>query len=49
MYRHNCDVYLVVMTVIISYIGGQETLHCRHETLHMTLQEPTVYTQISGN
>ena len=37
------------MTVIISYIGGQETLHCKHETLHMSLQEPTVYTQISGN
>lgn len=40
---------LLAVTVILTYIGGQERLYCSHETLHLSIQEPTVYTQISGN
>ena len=41
--------FIIVLFIVISYIGGQETLYCSHETLHKSMQEPTVFLQISGN
>ena len=45
------DVYctFVEVFVLISYVGGPGNLLCSHETLHLSLLHPTVYTQISGN
>jgi len=40
--------YFVEVVVFIAYIGGQEKLLCSHETLHLSLLHPTVYTQITG-
>ena len=38
----------VAMIFLISFIGGQERLLCSHETLYLSIQEPTVYVQITG-
>ena len=46
--RYVC-LFILVMCILISYIGGQEELLCSHETLHLALQNPTVYTGITGN
>ena len=40
--------YFIALFIMISYIGGQETLYCSHETLHLSILEPSVFTQISG-
>ena len=40
---------ILVVFILICYIGGQEELLCSHETLHLALQNPTVYTEIIGN
>ena len=42
------QIYIAALFVMISYIGGQETLYCSHEALHLSIEEPTVFTQISG-
>ena len=41
--------YIADLFIMISYIGGQETLYCSHETLHISILEPSVFSQISGN
>ena len=38
-----------MICILISYIGGQEELLCSHETLHLALLNPTVYTGITGD
>jgi len=40
--------YFSAIFVLITYIGGQDRLHCSHEALHLAIQEPTVFTQITG-
>ena len=43
-----CMFYFSAIFVLITYIGGQDRLHCSHEALHLAIQEPTVFTQITG-
>ena len=40
--------YIVALFVMISYIVGQEKLYCSHETLYLSVLEPSTFTQISG-
>ena len=42
------DFCFVGMVILISYAGGQERLYCSHKTLHLSILEPTVFTQITG-
>ena len=41
-------IYVVALFVVISYIGGQETLYCSHETIYLSVLEPSIFSQISG-
>ena len=37
------------MLVLISYTGGQGELYCSHETLYLSVLNPTVYIELFGN
>jgi len=38
----------LALFIMISYIGGQETLYCSHETLYLSLLEPSAFSQVAG-
>jgi len=44
---YNMFVYIATL-VMITYIGGQETLYCSHETLYLSVLQPTAFTQLTG-
>ena len=44
---HYMFAYIATL-VMITYIGGQETLYCSHETLYLSVLQPTAFTQITG-
>ena len=39
----------IAIVILIGYMGGHERLHCSHKTLHLSILDPTVFTQITGN
>ncbi|XP_065890808.1 uncharacterized protein [Dysidea avara] len=39
---------ILAIFIMISYIGGQERLYCSHDALHLSILEPSIFTQISG-
>ena len=48
IWLYGCTLYFVEVFVLISYVGGQGELYCSHETLYLSILNPTVYTQIAG-
>ena len=48
-FAHNNIYNHIAVVVLISFIGGQETLHCSHEILFLSVQQSPPFTQIMGN
>ena len=44
-----CNIFYLTGIVIVIGCLALDTLYCSHETLHLSIVEPTVYLQISGN
>ena len=47
IYHQFCYIILACF-VLITYIGGQETLYCTHEALIVALEDPSAFCQASG-
>ena len=46
-FMHHLHNYLTELFIMIGYLA-QEKLYCSHEMLHLSIIEPTMFLQISG-